>query len=59
MNIINKITKAMDEADLLEKLSLRYKLIHFIKTLSLQDSAFHLCSASTYCYKKYRFKRRN
>lgn len=59
MNIINKITKAMDEADLLEKLSLRYKLIHFIKTLSLQDSAFYLCGASTCCSKKYRPTRRN
>jgi hypothetical protein len=59
MNIVNKIAIALDEANLLIKIYLRYKLTHFIKALSIQDSAFHLGSASTICSKKGRLSRRD
>jgi hypothetical protein len=57
-NGINKIAIALVVANHL-KISLSYKLTHFIKALSMQDSAFHLGSASTYCSKKDRLRRRD
>jgi len=59
MNRVNKIAIALDEANIQLKMPLRYKPTHFIKALSLQDSASHLGSASTYCSKKYLFRRRD
>jgi hypothetical protein len=59
MNRVNKIAIALDEANIIIKISLRCKHTHFIKALSLQDFAFHLGSASTYCSKKYLFRRRD
>jgi hypothetical protein len=55
-NEINKIAIALVGANFL-KISLSYQLTHFIKALSLQDFAFRLGSASTYCSKKYLFRR--
>jgi hypothetical protein len=59
MNRVNKIAIALDEANIQLKMPLRYKPTHFIKALSLQDSASHLGSASTCCSKKYLFRRRD
>jgi hypothetical protein len=47
MNSVDKIAIALDEANIQIKMPLRYKPTHFIKALSLQDSAFHLGNAST------------
>ena len=61
-NGINKIAIALVGANLL-KISLSYKLTHFIKAFLMQDCAFHLGSSSIYrpIYrpKKDRFRRRN
>ena len=52
MNVVNKIAVALVKAILLMKLSLRFKLTQLIMVLSMQDSVFHLCSASTHSSKK-------
>lgn len=59
MNVVNKIAVALVKAILLMISSLRFKLTQLIMVLSVQDSAFHLGSASTYCSNKDRFRRRD
>jgi hypothetical protein len=58
LNRVHKIAIALVGANHL-KISLSYQLTHFIKALSMKDSAFHLGSASTYSSKKDRFRRRD
>jgi hypothetical protein len=59
MNRVNKIAIALDKANIQIKIPLRYKPTHFIKAISIQDSAFHPGSASTYCSKKDMFQMRD